>query len=303
MTSSPFQRPGRFWRGNLHTHSTVSDGTHSPDDVCRLYRDAGYDFLSLTEHLMEVYGYPVVDSRAFRTDDFTTIIGAEMHGPQTEMGTVWHLVANGLPLDFAAGPADTGPELAARAMAAGAFVTVAHPQWYTLTEADILSLGEFHALEVFNGVAADHNDRPDGWHMADILLSRGVGFTVTAADDFHGFPGMWDFQRGWVWVKSEELSPESLLASLKNGAYYSSTGPQIHDVTLSENGLMTVSCSPAERVFVTGRGPAVVSVGGRGLTRVELDLSKFANSPYGRVTVRDARGGRAWTNPFWFDEM
>ena len=116
-------------------------------------------------------------------------------------------------------------------MECGAFVTVAHPAWYTLTESDVQSLGAFDAVEVFNGVAADHNDRPDSWHMADTLLGRGIRCNVTAADDFHGFPGTWDFQRGWVWVKSEELSPESLLASLKSGAYYSSTGPQIHDVT------------------------------------------------------------------------
>ena len=49
---------------------------------------------------MKIYDYPVEDSRSLRTNDFTTLIGAELHGPQTEMGTVWHLVANGLPLDF-----------------------------------------------------------------------------------------------------------------------------------------------------------------------------------------------------------
>ena len=38
-----FSRPGRFWRGNLHTHSTLSDGHRSPEEVCRFYAAAGYD--------------------------------------------------------------------------------------------------------------------------------------------------------------------------------------------------------------------------------------------------------------------
>jgi len=302
MSIPPFDQPGKFWRGNLHTHSTVSDGTHTPEEVCRLYQEAGYDFVSLTEHWMEMFGRPILDTRELRTEHFTTLIGAELHGPQTEMGNVWHLVANGLPLDFRPNPDSTGPALAQMAIDAGAFVSVAHPQWYTLTETDIQSLTSFDAIEVFNGVAVDHNDRPDSWHIADIFLSRGTRTNITAADDFHGFTNAWDFQQGWVWVKSEELTPQALLASLKAGRYYSSTGPMIHEVTLSATGKVTVRCSPAERVLVSGKGPAVVVAGGRGLRRVEIDLQKF-DSPYARVTVRDAYGRHAWTNPFWFDEL
>ncbi|MEL6736645.1 MAG: phosphotransferase, partial [Pseudomonadota bacterium] len=37
MQLSAFSAPGRFWRGNLHTHSTVSDGVLEPEEVCRRY--------------------------------------------------------------------------------------------------------------------------------------------------------------------------------------------------------------------------------------------------------------------------
>ncbi|MGL5010699.1 MAG: phosphotransferase, partial [Paracoccaceae bacterium] len=30
-----FRAKGRFWRGNLHTHSTRSDGILAPEEVCR----------------------------------------------------------------------------------------------------------------------------------------------------------------------------------------------------------------------------------------------------------------------------
>ncbi len=46
----------------------------------------------------------------------------------TTAGEYWHIVAAGLPLDFApAGDEETGPEIARRAHAAGAFVGIAHP--------------------------------------------------------------------------------------------------------------------------------------------------------------------------------
>ena len=189
MQKLPFSMPGRFWRGNLHAHSDRSDGAHAPEKVCDFYRRAGYDFLALTDHFMERYGYPLVDTRAMRVPDFTTILGAELHAPETEFGDKWHILAVGLPLDF--GPLmedETGPALAARALAAGAFVAAAHPQWYTLTEADIISLGPIHAIEVFNGVTVDHNDRFDSWHITDILLSRGGRYLAYAADDYHGVP-------------------------------------------------------------------------------------------------------------------
>ena len=62
MHRLPFDRPGRFWRGNLHGHSTLSDGTLTPDEVCRRYREAGYDFISLTEHFLSHYDFPIVDT-------------------------------------------------------------------------------------------------------------------------------------------------------------------------------------------------------------------------------------------------
>ena len=40
MNRLPFAMPGRFWRGNLHTHSTNSDGHLSPAETVVWYRDA-----------------------------------------------------------------------------------------------------------------------------------------------------------------------------------------------------------------------------------------------------------------------
>jgi hypothetical protein len=77
MQDPAFSAPGRFWRGNLHTHSNVSDGALDPEEVCRRYREEGYDFIALTDHFIGQYGYPIVDTRPFRSNSFTTILGAD----------------------------------------------------------------------------------------------------------------------------------------------------------------------------------------------------------------------------------
>ena len=68
MNSLPFSKPGTWHRGNLHTHSTNSDGTKSPREVCAAYRRRGYDFISLTDHFKEEYGFPINDTTPYRSD-------------------------------------------------------------------------------------------------------------------------------------------------------------------------------------------------------------------------------------------
>jgi hypothetical protein len=63
MRIAPFSAPGRFWRGNLHTHSTLSDGALPPERVIEVYRDAGYDFIELSEHFVEQFHWPIADTR------------------------------------------------------------------------------------------------------------------------------------------------------------------------------------------------------------------------------------------------
>src|SRR2546421_3733947 len=255
MNQLPFGKPGRFYRGNLHTHTTLSDGLLSPADVCEFYRTGGYDFLAVTDHFLERYGFPITDTREFRCEGFTTLLGAELHTGGTELGHLWHILAVGLPLDFRPPSADeTGPEISRRALDSGAFVAAAHPAWYGLTESDVVSLGGIHAVEIYNGTAADHNDKADSLYMLDLMCMRGRRYFACATDDAHFLPDRHDSMRGWVWVKSERHEPEALLEALKNGHYYSSTGPEIYDLQLRPGAVLTARCSPVNRIMATGYG-------------------------------------------------
>ncbi|WP_339694785.1 CehA/McbA family metallohydrolase [Celeribacter baekdonensis] len=303
MIPSAFTAPGRFYRGNLHTHSTLSDGVLPPAEVCRRYKAEGYDFIALTDHFIGIYNYPLADTVPFRDDAFTTILGAELHSGAMENGELWHILAVGLPADFTPSnsPAfvpvqgqETGPEIAQRARDAGAFVAVAHPQWSGMSLSDARSIEAAHAVEIYNHGCAMGCDRADGAFYADLLLSEGRDLTLIATDDAHFSEP--DHFGGWVMVKSEENTPEALLEALKCGDFYSSQGPELRHVELSDKA-MTVQCSAAASVIVQGHGSAATAVHGESMTQAEVPLGRFFNSSWLRVTVLDRAGKRAWSNP------
>ena len=305
MPTSFFTSAGKFHRGNLHTHSTGSDGILSPQEVCRRYQAEGYDFISLTDHFVGLFDYPITDTTAFHNDRFTTIPGAELHTGSMDNGHLWHIVAVGLPRDFAAPDAphfrpvkgsESAASIAQRARDAGAFVAIAHPHWSGMSEADAHTITAAHAVEIYNHGCVVDNDRGEGFMTLEHLLNGGRKLNLIATDDAHfNTP---DFFGGWVMVKATQNTPEALLAALRAGAFYSSTGPQINDIRITDEGV-EVDCSSAATIIVQGQGTSMATLHGNSMTTAQLSLERLANSPWIRVTIIDRAGKRAWSNPIW----
>lgn len=304
---SPFSLKGRFWRGNLHTHSNLSDGALPLDRTVEAYKDAGYDFVQMSEHFIDRYRWPLADTRQFRSNSFTTLLGAELHAMATSVGELWHIVAAGLPIDFEP-PAreETGPQLAARAAAAGAFIGIAHPAWSQLSIEDGHALEAAHAVEVYNHGCFVEVDRGDGWYLLDQLLRQGKRLTAFATDDAHFKSD--DAFGGWVHVKAEALDPDALLAALKAGDYYSSQGPQIYELAIDGDELW-IACSPVDAIAVVGHNSRSAGRYGRSISEARIDLAglgkswtEVKQSPWIRVVLIDRAGRRAWTNPIWHDQ-
>ena len=304
----PFSLPGRFWRGNIHTHSNLSDGALPPEAVIEAYKNAGYDFLQLSEHFIDHFNWPIADTRSFRSNNFTTLIGVELHAPETSAGELWHIVAAGLPLDFPpCAPNETGAQLARRARQAGAFIGIAHPAWSQLTLEDGRAIDSAHAVEIYNHGCEIENDRGDGWYLHDQMMNEGKRLSAYATDDAHFKTP--DHFGGWVNVKAESLDPEILLQALKDGHYYSSQGPELSNITLDGKEL-NISCSPVDTITVVcGHSRTCVKTG-KAITSASFDLAKLETgwllkkpSPWFRVTVIDHAGKKAWSNPYWWDEL
>ena len=297
---------GRFWRGNLHCHSDRSDGSRSPEQVAAAYREAGYDFIALSDHFEQRYGWQVSDTRDLRRNGFTTILAAELSSGSWEKSTTYWVSAVGLPPDFEAPPNNDPAEAIYRAHQAGAFLVLLHPALNNLPLAATERLPAFDvidAVEIYNhNTFQSAGDHADGAYMVDGLLERGRRILVNAGDDAHfAFPA--DRFGGWVEVWSEALEPDALVASLKSGCFYSTRGPRLESLELDGDQLH-VSTSSVRAIALGGAGEhwlhasSVFDETGGLIREGTFDLAAFRGS-YCRVTVVDGDGRRAWSNPIW----
>lgn len=301
------QGDGRFFRGNLHCHSDKSDGLWKPRDVAAAYRDAGYDFVCISDHFEAKYGWRVTDTRHLRDESFTTIVGAELSSaPWGERDAYW-VTAVGLPCNFEAPLADDHAEAITRAREGGAFVVMLHPGLNNLPLASspgLPAIDAVQAVEIYNHsmAAGPFADHAQGAYMLDGLLERGRKLLVNAGDDAH-FNHPSDRFGAWVEVHCERLDPDALLDSMKAGRYYSTQGPALRELVVDGDRLH-VETSEAYGIALGGGGDRWLSAAyrtsqnGDPITEADFDLAPFHGS-YCRVTVVDPSGRRAWGNPIW----
>ena len=290
-----FAAEGRWYRGNLHLHTTESDGELSPPEAVELYRGAGYDFLAVTDHWRLTDPGPEA-----RGDDFLLVPGVEINGFDPETDMIWHLVGLFPEREVTREDSRSAQWGIDALREVGADVMLAHPYWSGDLVSEILPLEGLFAMEVFNTTCERAHGRGLSVVHWDGLWHAGKRLWGTAVDDAHH--GRRDGLQGWVMLKAPELTLEAVRAALLEGRFYASTGPEIHAVELSETHI-TVRSSPSAAVLAQsnrwmGRSAyARKELGGTGEPLTEVSLPLVEGADYVRVTVIDETGRCAWTNP------
>jgi hypothetical protein len=241
---SPYPGGRMTWlKGQLHVHSTYSDGADPPGEVIRDYEARGYDFIAFTDHnavppkeeLEVATAMVVIPGEEYRC--------ARRAGDQ-ELGVVG--VEERLPaeLDHA--------QCIDAAVASGGFVVFNHPTWHIhhWPVFKMLKLGRAHALEVYNAVCdwlPGASECSDKW---DRLLTCGCRLWGVATDDAHHADHR---DRAWVMVAAER-SRQAIIAALKAGCFYASSGVQIDSIRLDGNVLRVEAPDAQEVRFFADRG-------------------------------------------------
>lgn len=287
--SSPFEQSGHWFKGNLHTHTTQSDGVLSPDQALAWYRSRGYDFVALSDHWVLTPG-------ANYGQDFGTLGAAEVQGSR------YHLLALGLgklpPREWAEEPQRIIDHLKAQ----GALCYIAHPYWTGRPSTEILALERIDGIEVFNAVCEASKGTGHARVHWDDCLTAGRRLTGLAVDDSH-WHSNWE-GIGYVMVRAHSLAEIDLLHALAAGHFYSSTGPVIDDLrvvqTPGREPELAVRCSPCQEiVFYTAgpRGQRIAAARGETLTHAALPLR--IEQVFVRVECRSESNGIAWSNPIY----
>ena len=310
----PFKKSGQWFKGNLHCHSTVSDGNLPPEEVVKIYKDNGWNFLAFTEH--ETYS-DYADR--FDTENFITIPGIEPSNNDFEHFNYNHFLGiskgrkpidpdndkvftNGYVLD----PGEwSGAECMQRTIDIvnknNNISVICHPVW-SRSNIDILTkLSGYNAVEIYNyGCEIESNSGLSTTYW-DYLLRLGMKVWGIATDDAHHY--MKDECGGFIVVKADELTIESIADSIVDGSFYSSNGPEIYDYYV-EDGHVYVECSNVKHIHVMTYGHLNWGCSFHAQPDKYLNSANYKMSGYEqyvRVECEDENGRRAWSNPIFLE--
>ncbi|MGH9719112.1 MAG: PHP domain-containing protein [Bryobacteraceae bacterium] len=304
--------PKKWYKGNLHTHTTNSDGDSPPDVVAAWYKDHGYQFLVLSDH--NVFTEVAKLNDTFGAEEkFLLIPGEEV---TDKFGTT-PVHVNGYGLASLVKPAG-GDSLVATIQRnvdaireAQGLPSVNHPNFrWAFGSRELLQVERLSLIEVYNGHPLVYNRGGGGVEsleeMWDALLSAGKVTYGIAVDDAHVFKTMTkdlaNPGRGWVMVRATSLSPANIIAALRSGDFYASTGVELASIERTENELrITIDPSPnpyTDQKFTTtflGEGGRVL---GKSFETTPVYQFK-GGEKYVRAVVRASNGDDAWTQPMF----
>ena len=279
-----------FFKGNLHCHTTNSDGKLTPEECKAFYREHGYDFLSITDHRK-------LSEETHMEDGMLVLCGMEMD--YYLPGEVVHLVGVGLNSEIA--QHDVSRNMQSYIDLVNRYdgrVIIAHPAWSLNTVTTLSGLHGLTAAEIYNSASTYpwNGDRADSSNVLDAAAAHGTFFNFVASDDSHWYNG--EAGRSFTMVQADELTKESLFKAIDEGRFYCSQGPVIRQITV-EDEQIHVECSEAERVIFYSNLPWANNrcVTNPGMTEASYTAHPENGETFVRIQVMDREGRSAWSNP------
>jgi hypothetical protein len=294
-----------WFKGNTHSHTTMSDGDSPPEVVAKWYKEHGYNFLVLSDH--NVFTDPanlsnLVDAR------FLLISGEELTTRYLDK----RVHVNGLNI-----PGKVAPQLDSTLVGtiqknvdavrvANGVPHINHPNYlWSITQRDLLQVNNDKLVEIFNGHPEVNNFGGGGWpsmeQVWDHLLTNGKEIYGIAVDDAHHFQGEFAPERsnpgrGCVVVRAKNLAAREIVENLEKGWFYASTGVVLDDIIVTP---------PQIEIRIAPRGDfkfrtEFIGSGGKILLKAETNPAIYrlqGNERYVRAKVYDSGGFVAWVQP------
>ncbi len=323
-----------FFKANLHTHSTISDGRLKPQELKEIYKSRGYSILCLTDHNM------VADHSDMNEPDFLMLTGVEVNTSQKVFHSrkkTYHLnlIAKRPDLLWQPFPRvdptedalphvakaqveglsnECSPEAVNAVIAAanekGFLVSYNHPGWSLQEYPDYAPLKGLWAMELVNygSTFMGYDDRDNSRVYRD-LISLGTPVVPLGTDDCHSAR---DVCGAWTMIGAESLAYGDVIRAMEKGDLYASTGPEIHALTLEDN-ILTVRCSDARAVTLESSNRFARSakpIHNDGLLReAQFDITPWRNASgqtqedWLRIVVHGPYGHYAATRAYFRKEL
>ena len=309
MIKIGFKKTGKLYKGNTHLHTTRSDGRMNPENTFQRYKDRGYSFVVLTDHIK------YFNSDRYNTDDFLVLPGVELHVEHDfENNRDHHVTGLYNPVEgntFKDGHAFDVPPVSGYGLEAAAdrikllkknanIVIYAHPVWSRTEPEKLIKLSGYDAIEVWNHECDFWSNSGYATYHWDYLLKNGCKVNGIACDDLHQKDDR--SLGGYIMVQAEKLDNASIADAIKSGNYYSSTGPEINEFFI-DNGIIYASGSEVKKIsFMTNARNRSYSGKTAENTIRKAEHKLVGDEKYARVEFEDFTGQKAWSNPIYLKD-
>ena len=331
-------RQGKFYKANMHSHTNISDGKQTPEEVKAAFMEKGYSIVAYTDHEIMMPHTDLMDENFLPITAYEVQLRDWNRGPRCiklyhmnlyspdpkrylsktycKKDAWWGNIVNHFTDEMAAAGLEER-EYSKRfaqwiidtANSEGMLVSYNHPVWSLQNHDDYSGLKGLWGVEWYNTGCVKEgyvdNDQP----IID-LLGEGERVFPLATDDNHSIYSCFG---GWIMVKAKSLDYDTVFKALKKGDFYSSTGPEIRSLYV-EDGVVKISTSGAKRISLMTDRRLTVSknAGDKLLYGAELSLeailenhakTKDHRECYFRIEVIDKHGNRALTRAYFLDEL
>jgi hypothetical protein len=232
-----------WYKGNTHTHTTVSDGNAPPEYVVNWYHEQGYNFLVLTDHNKFVNPDSVKLPVNLR-EDFILIPGEEVTGKRAIHTTALNINGFVPPGNEFSSKTEVIQNHVNSIISQSGIPVLNHPNFGSGAQvSDILPVEGLKLIELYNGYPWSYNWGKEGEHISvetkwDSLLLNGFEIYAVASDDAHHYdqfyPDKINPGRGWVMVKSSTLCADSIATAMDRGDFYASNGVILKKVDVTD---------------------------------------------------------------------
>lgn len=289
MQTPRYNTNGKWFKGNTHIHSKMSDGGMNFKEIADLYKSKGFDFLFRTDHWVasdvkaDTTGYPLL-----------WIDGIELDGKDSA-GIFYHVVCLGKVPPMTR---DTGFEKGmALAKESGAVMILAHPEWSDNRTEDV-KRWDFDGVEVYNHVCRWLNGKSSGTAHFSAMLGNSMKALAFASDDAHLNAAEPVYNGGWIFVNTDSLDSENILKSIRAGNFYSSCGPEIYSISYEGNSVK-IRTSPVRFIRLAGKNGSGARNGAFNTLVEEAEFEVPAEWPYAYIELEDEFNRKAWTNTLY----
>jgi hypothetical protein len=237
----PYRTEGQWYKGQLHCHSTNSDGRLAPEEVVSHYADLGFDFVALTDH-----------NKVTRTNGPILVLGEEYGKGSTESGVGTHM--NGFNVSSAPGSLWSAQDRVDDIVAQGGIASLNHPDTWPFSYSDKVldDLEGYTCLEIVNAAKVD----PGAFDIWDNALRAGKRVWGVATDDAHTAD---EFGRSWITVRmTGPVTTANVLEAIRHGSFYATQGPEIEDIAVSER-FVNISSLGADEIRFYGPGQKLLA--------------------------------------------